>query len=70
MVFTEKPTAKLQAQITGTTSTVTLDGITPSNTLTPENAKAQADKILDIVGKACETTGMKQIIVREATAGE
>lgn len=68
MVFTEKVTAKIQAQVSGTTGTITIDGIT-SGTVTPENAKAQIDKILDIVGKSVETSKMKQIITKEAAAG-
>jgi len=67
MVFTEKVTAKIQAQVSGTTGTITIDGIT-SGTVTPENAKAQIDKILDIVGKSVETSKMKQIITKEAAA--
>lgn len=65
MVFTAKSFAKIQAMLTGSTSTLTIDGVTSGET-TPENAKAQIDKILDIVGKSVVTTKMKQIITREA----
>lgn len=67
MVFTEKTTAKIQAQLTGSTSTITVDGVTSGDT-TPENAKAQIDKILRIVGRSVVTTKMKQIITKEAVA--
>ena len=67
MVFAEKETAKIQAQLSGSTSTITIDGVT-SGATTPENAKEQIDKILDIVGKSVVTTKMKQIITKEAKA--
>lgn len=67
MVFTPKTTAKIQAQLSGSTSTITVDGVTSGET-TPENAQAQINKILDIVGKSVVTTKMKQIITKEAVA--
>ncbi len=67
MVFVEKEFAKLQAQLSGSTSTITIDGIT-SGATTPENAKEQVDKILNIVGKSVVTAKMKQIITKEATS--
>lgn len=67
MVFEEKVFAKIQAQLSGSTSTITIDGVTASTT-TPENAKAQIDKILYIVGRSVETAKMKQIITKEAVA--
>lgn len=65
MVFTELVTAKITAPLSGTTSTITIDGVT-SGVTTPENAKAQIDKILNIVGKSVTTSKMKQIITKEA----
>ena len=65
MVFTTIQTAKITAMLTGTTNTLTIDGVTSGET-TPENAKTQIDKILNIVGKSVVTTKMKQIITREA----
>lgn len=67
MVFTEKVTAKIQAQLSDNTSTITVDGVT-SGATTPENAKAQIDKILGIVGRSVSTSKMKQIITKEAVA--
>lgn len=67
MVFTAKTTAKIQAQLSDSISTITVDGVTSGET-SPENAKAQIDKILHIVGKSVTTTKMKQIITKEATA--
>lgn len=65
MVFKENITAKIQAMLSGSTSTVTIDGVT-SGVTTPENAKAQIDKILNIVGRSVVTSKMKQIITKEA----
>lgn len=67
MVFADKSSAKIQAQLSGSTSTISIDGVTSGST-TPENAKAQIDKILAIVGKSVVTTKMKQIITKEAAA--
>lgn len=67
MVFTTKEYAKIQAALTGSTNTITIDGVT-SGTTTPENAKTQIDKILRIVGRSVETAKMKQIITKEAAA--
>lgn len=67
MIFEEKETAKIQAQLSGTTASITIDGIS-ANATTPENAKEQIDKVLAIVGKSVETAKMKQIITREAVA--
>ena len=67
MVFTAKITAKIQAQLSDNTSTITVDGVT-SGATTPENAKAQIDKILGIVGRSVSTSKMKQIITKEAVA--
>lgn len=67
MVFTTKEYAKIQAQFSDSTNTITIDGVTSGDT-TPENAKAQIDKILNIVGRAVATTKMKQIVTKEAVA--
>lgn len=65
MVFADKETAKIQAMLSNATNTITVDGVT-SGATTPENAKAQIDKILGIVGRSVSTTKMKQIITKEA----
>lgn len=66
MVFTDKFTAKFSGKITGSTESITIDGATATAT-TPENAKAQIDKILNIVGKAIDTAKMTRTITQEAT---
>lgn len=66
MQFTEKLTSKISAQVTDSTEKITLDGLTIAAT-TPENAKAQMDKILHIVNKAVNTSGMIRTITQEAT---
>lgn len=67
MTFQAKGVAKLTAKYTGSQNTVTFHGITTANDLTPENAKAQADKILDLVGRSCATSGMTRTRTEEAT---
>lgn len=67
MVFTANTTAKIQAQLSNSTSTITVDGVTSGET-SPENAQAQINKILNIVGKSVVTTKMRQIITKEAVA--
>lgn len=66
MVFTTKKTAKFSGKITDSTEKITIDGLTTSDT-TPENAKTQIDKILNIVNKKIDTTGMTRTITQEAT---
>lgn len=46
--FNEKPTATIKAKITGTQDSVSVPGTNPTST--PENAKAQIDKVLAVVG--------------------
>ena len=65
MVFTEKATAKIQAQITGTTNTMTIAGTNATET-DPENAATQINKLLDVVGKSVTTSGMVKIVEQEA----
>jgi len=65
MVFAEKEFAKIQAYLTGSVNTITIDGVT-SDAVTPEHAKAQIDKILGIVGRSVSTAKMKQIVTKEA----
>lgn len=65
MVFADKEYAKIQAMLSGSVNLITIDGVT-SGTITPENAQAQINKILNVVGKSVVKTKMKQIIAREA----
>lgn len=64
-VFQTKPTAKIEAQLSGSNSTVTLNGITSAASLTAENSVTQINKVLDVVGKSVVKTGIKRIIVQE-----
>ena len=68
MTFTDKNYCKITAKVTGSTSNITFNGVTPDSSLTPDNAKAQIDKIMNIVGKAVDTAGMTRVITQEATA--
>lgn len=65
MQFTDTQTAKITATIAGTTNRITFDGTTGTKP-TPEYAKAQIDKIFDIVGKSVLTTKMSRTVVQEA----
>lgn len=65
MQFTTTNTAKITATLTGTTNRITFDGTT-STQPTPESAKAQIDKILDIIGESVTTTKMTRSITQEA----
>lgn len=65
MVFEEKNYVKVTAAITGSTSRITTDGIT-AQAFTPEEAKTQLDKFLNIVGKSVNTTGMVRTRSEEA----
>ena len=66
MQFVGRGTAKITGKLTGTTSSVSISGVT-ANSTTPENAKAQIDKFLDIVGQSISTSGMTRTITEEAT---
>lgn len=65
MTFTNRNVAKLTAKYSDSQSTISFQGVTTAST-TPENAKAQIDKILAIVGKSVITNGMTRTIVQEA----
>ena len=65
MAFVRKPVAKIQANLTGTTTTITVDGITAASTLNETTAATEINKVLDVVGKSIVTTGMKRIITEE-----
>lgn len=66
MTFKEKPTAIIWAKDGDTGEFVSIGGIT-TGTTTVENAKAQLDKILGIVGKSVLVDGMTRIRTEEAT---
>lgn len=66
MTFTQKPTAIIWAKDGDTGEFISIGGITTGNT-TPENAKAQLDKIWGIAGKSVLTSGMTRIRTEEAT---
>ena len=65
MIFQEKPTATISAKVTGSSKMLSLDGITTGST-TPENAAAQINKILNVVGSAVTTSGMVRTRKEEA----
>ena len=66
MTFENLTTTKITAKFTGSTTSISMAGITAQAT-TPENAKEQMDKILNIIGHSVTTTGMKRTITQEAT---
>ena len=65
MTFQDTQTVKINAGITGSTNTISINGIT-SQAFTPETAKTQIDKFLDIVGISVKTNKMKRIRTEEA----
>ena len=63
--FNEKPAATIKAHVTGTDDSVSVQGTNPTST--PENAKAQIDKILAVVGsKTVDVDGMTRTRTSEA----
>ena len=66
MEFINTNTAKITGTISGSTDKISIDGTTGTKP-TPENAKTQIDKILNIVGKSILTTKMTRTIAQEAT---
>ena len=69
LVFQQKPVAKIQATLTGTKKLINIDGVTAGET-SPDNAAAQINTILDIVGQSVGTTGMKRILTEEVVDSE
>lgn len=66
MTFQNSPTASLWAKDASTGEFTSIYGIT-RDTTTPENAAAQVNKVLAIVGKQITTDGMVRIKTEEAT---
>lgn len=63
--FNDKPVATIRAKVTNSTDTVTVPGTNPTST--PENAKAQIDKILKLTGtKSVTCDGMTRTRQEEA----
>lgn len=63
--FNEKPVATIKAKITGTDESVSVQGTNPTST--PDNAKAQIDKILALTGtKTVDVDGMTRTRSEEA----
>lgn len=65
MEFVNPTVAKISAKVTGATEKVTINGVTASTT-TVENAKAQIDKLMQVVSKSVDTAGMTRTIIQEA----
>lgn len=66
MTFANTATVKISAYLGTTTNRITLDGITNDDTLTPENAATQINKILKIADQSVSATGMIKTITQEA----
>lgn len=66
MTFESLTTTKINAKLTGSTNSISLAGITAEAT-TPENAKTQIDKILNIINQSVTTNKMTRTITQEAT---
>lgn len=62
--FNEKPIATIKGKYTGSDETFSVAGTNPIST--PDNAKAQIDKVLAIVGgKTVAVEGMSRVRVAE-----
>ena len=66
MTFENIQTTKITARYTDSENKITFSGVTAGAT-TPENAKAQIDKILGIIDQSVTTTKMTRTITQEAT---
>ena len=65
MVFQSKPVATIKARDATDSDVVhSMPGVTRGNT-TLENAAAQINKILDVVGKEVSVSGMQRVIIEE-----
>lgn len=65
--FDEKPVATIKAKITGTSDTINIAGTNP-NENSCDNAAAQINKVLNIVGnKTVQARGMTRTRNEEAT---
>lgn len=65
MVFQDNPTVKVTSYLTGSTNTISIDGIT-AQPFTPETAKSNIDVLLDVIGESVQTNKMKRIRTEEA----
>lgn len=65
MVFQDKPVVRVTSYLTGSTNTISIDGIT-AQSFTPEEAKSNLDVLLDIIGESVQTNKMKRIRTEEA----
>lgn len=66
-IFQEKPVAVIKAKETGTSGTVTINGVT-KNVTTPDAAAEQINKIFGIVGKSVSASGMTHTTTKEAVS--
>ena len=67
MAFVTKPVAKIQANLSDNSSTITVDGITAADSLDESTATTEINKVLGIVGKEITSTGMKRILTQEVS---
>lgn len=65
MTFQDTQTVKITAGIMNSNNTISINGIT-SAAFTPETAKTQIDKFLNIIGVNVKTNKMKRIRTEEA----
>lgn len=59
-IWDMSPTAKINAKYTGENGSITIDGVTPSESVSPSQATVEINKILDIAGKAVVAQSMKR----------
>ena len=67
--FITQPAATIRAKVTGTENYVSVQGTNPTST--PDNAKAQIDKILALTGtRTVEISGMTRTRTEEVVSND
>lgn len=67
--FIAKPAATIKAKVTGTENFVSVQGTNPTST--PDNAKAQIDKILALTGsRTVDISGMTRTRTEEVSGND
>lgn len=64
LVFIKKPVGTLKARLTGTTTTVSVPGVTTADT-TPDNAATQVNKLFALGGKTIVADDNMEILEKK-----
>ena len=69
-VFQDKLTCTIASYFTGSTNKLSLAGINPDSSITPDQAATEINKFIAIVGKSVTTMKMERSIKQEAVESE